>query len=322
MRYLIGILLAAVIAAFGSAAPAQTYPTRPIKLLVSYPPGGASDLIARLIAAPLSQRLGQPVVVENRPGANGNVAGEAAAHAEPDGYTLMLGPSAVFAINPHLYAKMPFDPLKDLVPIASLVQNELVLTANTKISAGMDFKAFIEYARKAKPPLFYASIGIGSEHHLAMELLKRAAGIDMTHVPYKGGGPAALGVIAGNVAAMFGGGSVVHLVKSGQLHALAVSGPTRSKVLPDLPTIGEIYPGYDVTLWQGLFAPAGTPAPVIARLQQEAAAVRVLPEVVQKLAAAGAGEPWVLTPAAFAARIRADNAKFGKVIESIGAKVD
>ncbi len=322
MRHPFGLLVAGALAAFAAPASAQTYPTRPIKLLVSYPPGGASDLIARLIADPLSQRLGQPVVVENRPGANGNVAGEAAAHAEPDGYTLMLGPSALFAINPHLYARMAFDPLKDLVPIASLVQNELVLTANTKISAGMDFKAFIEFARNARPPLFYASIGIGSEHHLAMELLKRAAGIDMTHVPYKGGGPAALGVIAGNVAAMFGGGSVVHLVKSGQLHAFAVTGPTRSKVLPDLPTIGKIYPGYDVTLWQGLFAPAGTPAPVIARLQQEAAAVRVLPRVAQKLAAAGAGEPWVLTPAEFAARIRADNEKFGKVIESIGVRVN
>ena len=154
-----------------------------------------------------------------------------------------------------------------------------------------------------------------------MELLKRAAGIDITHVPYKGGGPAALGVIAGNVAAMFGGGSVVHLVKSGQLHGLAVTGSERSKALPDLPTIAEFYPGYEVTLWQGLFAPAGTPAAVVARLRQEAAAARVLPEIEQRLAAAGAGEPWVTTDSEFAARIRADNEKFGKVIATIGAKV-
>jgi len=321
MRQLIGILLAAVLAAFAAPAPAQTFPTRPLKLLVAYPPGGASDLLARLVAEALAKRLGQPVVVENRAGANGNVAGEAAAHAEPDGYTLLLGPSSVFTINPHLYAKMQFDPLKDFVPIASLVQNELVLTANTQLTAGMDFKAFIEFARTSKPPLFYASIGIGSEHHLAMELLKRAAGIDLTHVPYRGGGPAALGVIGGSAAAMFGGGSAVHLVKSGQLHALAVTGPTRSKVLPDLPTIAEFYPGYDVTLWQGLFAPAGTPPAVVARLRQEAAAVRVLPEIAQKLAAAGAGEPWVLSNAEFAARIRADYAKFGHVIDEIGAKV-
>lgn len=321
MRHLIGLLLAAALAAIGTAATAQTFPTRPIKLLVSYPPGGASDLIARVFAAPLSERLGQPVVVENRPGANGNVAAEAAAHATADGYTLFLGPSSVFAINPHLYARMPVDPLKDFAPIASLIENELVLAANTKLTEGMDFRGFIALAKKSDPPLFYASIGNGSEHHLAMELLKRAAGIELTHVPYKGGGPAAVGVIAGNVAAMFGGGSVVPLVKNGQLHALAVTGPTRSKVLPDLPTIGEVYPGYEVTLWQGLFAPAGTPAPVLARLQKEAEAVRLMPDVAKKIAAAGAGEPWVMTQAEFVAHIRADNDKYGKVIDSVGVKV-
>ena len=321
MRHLIGLLLAAALAAIGTAATAQTFPTRPIKLLVSYPPGGASDLIARVFAAPLSERLGQPVVVENRPGANGNVAAEAAAHAAPDGYTLFLGPSSVFAINPHLYARMPIDPLKDFAPIASLIENELVLAANTKLTEGVDVRGFIALAKTSDPPLFYASIGNGSEHHLAMELLKRAAGIELTHVPYKGGGPAAVGVIAGNVAAMFGGGSVVPLVKNGQLHALAVTGPTRSKVLPDLPTIGEVYPGYEVTLWQGLFAPAGTPAPVLARLQKEAEAVRLMPDVAKKIAAAGAGEPWVMTQAEFVAHIRADNDKYGKVIDSVGVKV-
>jgi tripartite-type tricarboxylate transporter receptor subunit TctC len=321
MRHLVGILLACALAVFAAPACAQSYPTRPIKLLVSFPPGGASDLIARVVGAALSERLGVPIVVENRPGANGNVAGEATAHAEPDGYTLLLGTSALFAVNPHLYARMAFNPLKDLQPISSLVQNELVLAANTTLTAGMDFRGFIDLARTSHPPLFYASIGNGSEHHLSMELLKRAAGIDITHVPYKGGGPAALGVIAGNTAAMFGGGSVVPLIKSGQLHALAVTGATRSKVLPDLPTITELYPGYEVTLWQGLFAPIGTPTAVVARLRQEAAIVRVLPDVAQKIAAAGAGEPWVASDAEFAARIRADNEKFGKVIETIGAKI-
>jgi len=323
MRPVVRVLFACACALVVLAAPAcaQIYPTRPIKLLVSFPPGGASDLIGRVIGAALSERLGQPIVVENRPGANGNTAGEAAAHAAPDGYTLLIGPSALFAINPHLYARMPIDPLKDLVPIASLVENELVLAANPALTKGMDFRGFIELARNSKPPLFYASIGNGSEHHLSMELLKRAAGIELTHVPYKGGGPAALGVIAGNTAAMFGGGSVVPLIKSGQLHALAVTGTKRSKVLPDLPTIGEVYPGFEVTLWQGLFAPVGTPDVVIERLRKEAAAVRVLPDVAAKIGAAGAGDPWVSTPAEFAAQIRADNEKFGKVIESIGVKV-
>jgi tripartite-type tricarboxylate transporter receptor subunit TctC len=322
MRVAIRVLLACwALAALAAPAAAQTYPSRPIKLVVSFPPGGASDLIGRVIGAALSERLGQPIVVENRPGANGNVAGEAAARATPDGYTLLLGPSALFAINPHLYARMPIDPLKDLLPVASLVENELVLAANPTLTAGMDFRGFVDLARKSQPPLFYASIGNGSEHHLSMELLKRAAGIDLTHVPYKGGGPAALGVIAGNTAAMFGGGSVVPLIKSGQLHALAVTGARRSKVLPDLPAIAEVYPGYEVTLWQGLFAPVGTPDAVVERLRREAAIVRVLPEVAQKIAAAGAGEPWVATDAEFVAQIRADNEKFGKVIETIGAKI-
>jgi tripartite-type tricarboxylate transporter receptor subunit TctC len=322
MRHLIGLLLVTALVTLPAQASSQSYPTRAIRLLVSYPPGGASDLIARVFAAPLSERLGQPVVVENRPGANGNVAAEAAAHAEADGYTLFLGPSSVFAINPHLYARMPIDPLKDFAPIASLTVNELVLAANTKLTEGMDFRGFIALAKTSDPPLFYASIGNGSEHHLAMELLKRAAGIELTHVPYKGGGPAAVGVIAGNVAAMFGGGSVVPLVKSGQLHALAVSGPTRSKVLPDLPTIGEVYPGYQVTLWQGLFAPAGTPGPVVARLEKEANAVRLLPDVAAKIAAAGAGEPWVTTRPDFVAHIRADNEKFSRVLDSIGVRLE
>ena len=248
MHRLIGRLVAIAVAAaasaafmnvvFTGAAWAQAYPVRPIRLLVSFPPGGAADIVARAVGLPLAARLGQPVVVENRPGSNGNLAGELVAGANPDGHTLLLGPSALFGINPHLYAKMAIDPLKDLLPVASVVSNALLLAANPKLGP-LNFRDFVEFARRAKSSLFYASIGNGSEHHLAMEMLKQTARIDLTHVPYKGGGPAALGVMGGDVAVMFGGGSVASLVQSGELRGLATSGRRRSPALPDLPSISE-----------------------------------------------------------------------------------
>jgi tripartite-type tricarboxylate transporter receptor subunit TctC len=322
----IGRVIAAVVvlgasAAFTGAAWAQPYPSRPIRLLVSYPPGGAADVVARAVGLPLAARLGQPVVVENRPGSNGNLAGELVAGANPDGHTLLLGPSALFGINPHLYAKMSIDPLKDLLPVASVVSNALLLAANPKLGP-VNFRDFIEFARRAKPPLFYASIGNGSEHHLAMEMLKQTARIDLTHVPYKGGGPAALGVMSRDVAAMFGGGSVASLIKSGELRGLAISGRRRSPELPDLPSIAEVYPDYEVTLWQGLFAPIGTRADVVARLRTELNAVLGQSDVMDKLAAAGSGDAYITTQAEFAARIRADYDKYGKVIADIGLKVE
>jgi len=322
MRHLMRLILAGAIAALATGALAQSYPTRPIRLFVSFPPGGAADLVARIIGQPLSLRLGQPVVVENRPGANGTLAGDLVAKSVPDGHTLFLGPSALFAINPHLYPKMPLDPLKDLVPVASVVSNALVLAANPTLAKDKDFRAFVAAARAASPALFYASIGNGSEHHLAMELLKQQAGIDLTHVPYKGGGPAAIGVIGGDVAAMFGGGSVYPMVQSGQLKGLAVSSAKRSVQLPDLPAIAEVYPGYEVVLWQGLFVPVGTPPAILERLRSEVGATRALPEVAERLNAGGVGEPMVTTPDEFVARIRSDHDAFGKVIKSIGVRVD
>jgi tripartite-type tricarboxylate transporter receptor subunit TctC len=321
MRSLIRLVLAALAAMLVTAAAAQPYPSRPIRLLVSFPPGGAADIVARMVGQPLSARLGQPVVVENRPGSNGNLAGELAARATPDGYTLLLGPSALFGINPHLYSRMPIDPLKDLLPVASLVSNELILAANPSLTAGKNFREFVALARATKPSLFYGSIGNGSEHHLAMELLKQQAGIDLIHVPYRGGGPAAIGVMAGDVAAMFGGGSVAPLVQSGKLRGLAVSGPKRSAVL-DLPAIAETYPGYEVTLWQGLFAPVGTPDAIVARLHSEANAILAQGDFAEKLAAAGSGDPYVTTPADLAARIRSDHARYGRLIKAAGVAVD
>ena len=321
MSHAIRLGVAALLVMAPIAAAAQTYPNRPIKLMVSFPPGGAADLVARLVGQPLSARLGQPVVIDNRPGANGNIAGDLVVHAPPDGYTLLMGPSSLPVINPHLYAKMPFDPLKELLPVATVAANSLTLTANPSLPV-KNFRDFVALAQRTAPPLFYASIGNGSEHHLAMELLKLRAGINLVHVPYRGGGPAAIAVMAGDVSSMFGGGSVAPLIQAGKLKGLAVTGQRRSRLLPELPPIADVYPGYEVTIWQGLFAPLGTPPELVERLREEVTAILAQPEFGEKLAAAGSGDPYVTTPADFAARIRSDYARYGKLIKDAGLAVD
>ena len=300
---------------------AQNYPSRPIRMNVGFPPGGAADIVARVVGQSLSVRLGQPVVIENRPGAGGNVAGEATAKAAPDGYTMMHGPDNLFMANPHLYAKMTFDPLKDLVPVSSLISNQLVLAVHPSVPAN-NLREFVELARKTKPPLFYASIGNGSQHHLAMEILKQHVGIDLTHVPYRGGGPAGIALLAGDISAMFGAGSIVPVIQSGKARGLAASGAKRFALMPELPTINEVYPGYEVLIWHGLFVPAGVPQPIMERLRAEVTEVLKEPDVVKRLATSGSGEPYITTPEEFTARIRGDNEKYGKVIRSIGAKLD
>jgi tripartite-type tricarboxylate transporter receptor subunit TctC len=323
MRGAIRCVVTMVVAIFGAGiAAAQTYPNRPIRVIVAFPPGGATDIVARAIGAPLGERLGQTIVIDNRPGSNGTIAADLAANSAPNGYTLLHGFDSLFSINPHLYTRMTVDPHKAFVPIASTISNQLVLAVNPTVVPVKDFREFIEFARRAKPPLFYASIGNGSQHHLAMELLKRQAGIELTHVPYKGGGPAGIAVVAGENAAMFGGGSVVPFIKSGKLKGLAVSSLKRSPVLPELPTIAEFYPGYEVNIWHGLFAPVGTPQAIIDKLRTEVNAVLAMPEVGQRMVATGSGEPHISTPEEFAALMRRDYELYGKIIKEIGLKVD
>ena len=310
----------AMVAAAASAALAETYPSRPVHLYVSYPPGGASDIIARLLAQPLSEKLGQPVVVENKPGSGGNLAGDLVAHAAADGYTILLGPSNLFTINPHLYKKMSFDPMKDLVPIATVVANQLLLVVNNKVPANT-FQEFIALAKKSNPPLFYASIGNGSLHHLAMEMLKQDAGVNITHVPYRGGGPAGIAVLAGDVSAMFGGGSVFNMVETKQVRGLAVTSRKRVAALPNLPSISEFYPDYEADIWQGVFAPAATPQPIVDRLRKSLDEVIAMPDFAAKLAKTGSGEPYPTSLKEFAARIHRDSDRFGKIVKNADLKL-
>jgi tripartite-type tricarboxylate transporter receptor subunit TctC len=300
---------------------AAQYPSHPIRLLVPFPPGGGPDLVGRILAPKLSEGLGQPVVVENRVGSNGNIAGEAVAKSPADGYTLLVGNDSLFVINAHLYKQMPIDPLKDLAPVASLVSNGFFLAVNPAVPA-KSLPEFVEYARKADPPIQYASGGNGSQHHLTMERLKTRAGFKAVHVPYKGGAPATTATVAGEVAAMMSGTSTAGQIRAGRLRALAFTGPQRSRALPDVPTVAEFYPDFVMVQWYGLFAPAGTPEAVVARVRAETNKALVLPDVREKLANAGGVEPWITTPEEFAAEMKSEFATYGKLVKELGAKID
>jgi len=304
-----------------AAAAWAQYPSRPIRLLVPNPPGGATDTIARVVAPRLGEALGQPVVVENRPGSNGNLSSELAARAAPDGYTLLLGQDSQIVISPHLYANLPVDTLRDLAPVATLVTTQMVLSSNPALPV-KNLQEFLEYARRANPPLAYASIGNGSQHHLTMEMLKTRAGIELIHVPYKGGGPATIALLAGEVPVMFGGNSVTGHIKAGKLRGLAVAGKKRSATFPDLPTLGEFFPGLEVTAWIGIFTAAGVPAPVLSRLHGEINRLLSGADMREKVRGVGGLEPFISTPEEFAALIRAEYAKYGEVVKAVGAKID
>src|SRR2546427_1394124 len=308
-------------AALFSVASWAQYPLRPIKLIVPIPPGGAPDISARVIGQRLSEWAGQPVVVENRPGSNGNIAMDLVANSTPDGYARARRADSMIPITRHVYRERQTDPLKALAPFASVVSNQGVLSVTPSVPV-KNFREFVEHARQARPPLAYASGGNGSIHQLAMEMLKQRASIDLIHVPYKGGTPAATATVAGEVAAMFSGTSSAPQIKAGRLRALAVTGSQRSALFPDLPTISEFYPGYEVTIWLGLFAATGTPEAVLAKLHAEVNKVLAETETRSRLNAAGGLETYVTTAAEFAALIRRDYEKYGKLVRDVGVKVD
>jgi tripartite-type tricarboxylate transporter receptor subunit TctC len=317
---MVRLAIAAVLCLAAASAYAQ-YPSRPIRLLVPNPPGGATDTLARLVAPKLGEALGQPLVVDNRPGSNGNLASELTAKAPADGYTLYLAADAQIVIGPHLYASMPVDPLKDLAPVATLVSTQMMLVMRPELPAS-NLQEFIALAKKTMPPLPYASIGNGSQHHLVMEMLKQRAGIDLLHVPFKGGGPAMTALLGGQVAAMVGGNSVSGQIRAGKVRALATAGKKRSSAFPDVPTLSETFPGLEVTPWLALFAPAGVPAAVLEKLRAEIGRLLANEDMRGRIRQLGGLEPFVTTPEEFSARLRAEDARYGEIIKAVGAKVD
>lgn len=315
------ISIALLIATAAPGAPAQS-PNQPIKILVPITAGGGPDLAARIIGPRLAEHLGRPVVVENRVGANGNIAGQIVAQSVPDGRTLLLATDSLIVINRQLYKKMPFDPLKDLAPVTTVTSNEFVLSVNPSVPA-KTFPEFVEFARRAEPPLAYASAGNGSQHHLLMEMLKARAGIELLHVPFKGGAAAVAATVAGDTMVTFSGGaSTAPHARAGTLRALAGSGPRRSEAFPNVATVGEFYPGYEGMIWSGLFVAAGTPASLVARLRAEMHKILAEPDVKDKLNKSGGLQPYITSPREFAEIIRRDSEKYAKVVASIGLTMD
>ena len=317
-RLIVGLLILGVAAqAFG-----QTYPAKPIRLVVPFPPGGAVDFYARVMQQPLAEALGQPVVIDNKAGASGMVGTEIVAKSPPDGYTLLLGNIAALAINVGIYAKMPYDPLKDLTPIVRTVDVNYVLVVHPSVPA-KNVAELIAHAKSNPGKLSYGSAGSGSLPHLGTELFKAQTGTDMLHVPYKGGGPMVTDLLGGTVqVAIADQANLMPHAQSGKLRALAVATSKRSPNAPDLPTIAESgLVGYDATAWQGLVGPAGLPPEVVRRLNEAFNRVMATPAVREKLLGGGL-EPIGGTPEQFARFIAAEITKWTKIAKDVGAKVE
>jgi tripartite-type tricarboxylate transporter receptor subunit TctC len=312
-----------LLAVFLSAsALAQVYPSKPIHLIVPFAAGGGNDNVARLLGKRLADGFGQPVIVDNRPGAGGVVGAELAAKSPADGYTLFLGGVGSHAINPNLIDKLPYDPIRDFAPVALLAQAPLVLAVHPSVPA-RTLAEFVAYARKNPGKLNFASNGNGSSSQLAAVMFASMAGIEMVHVPYKGLAPALADLLSGQVQLMFS--SVVAIlphIRAGKLRALAVTGKKRLAQLPDAPTIAESgFPGYEASSWYGILAPAGTPREIVTKLNAELAKALEQPEVRNSLLAEGA-EPAGGSPEAFAAHIRAEKERLGKVIRDAKIRLE
>lgn len=321
-RRLAALPLALLMFALPLAANAQAYPNKPIHLIVPYPAGGATDVMARAIATKMAAALGVQMVVENRTGAGGNIAAGAAARSAPDGYTLFFGATGPLAVNPALYEKLPFDPAKDFAPIGMVGLMPLFVTVPVTLRVN-SLKELVALAKSKPRTLNYASSGVGGTTHLAMELLKSHAGMEITHVPYKGTAAGVADMLGGTIDAMFDAWPTTgpH-VKTGKLRFLAVGTAQRSALEPQVPTVAESgFPGFDLSVWYGLLAPAGTPTDIIAKLSAETAKVMASPELKERFAALGM-EPLSSTPEQFASHIRSETTKWAKVVRDSGAKAE
>jgi tripartite-type tricarboxylate transporter receptor subunit TctC len=319
MTRLRATLAACLVIAGTGLAMAQEYPARPVRLIIPFPPGGSNDVVGRLIATKLGDRLGKQVVVDNRSGAGGVIGTEVAAKSPPDGYTLLVI-SMAHAVNPWLY-KLGYDPINDFAPVGLLAKGANVLVVHPSLKV-TNVAELIALAKKQPGDLQYASAGIGSFQHLGAELFKLMAGVDMLHVPFKGGGPALVDVVGGHTKVMFS--SMVQTVPhihSGKLRALGTGGLERAAVLPDVPSIAETVPNYEAVNWWGIVAPVGTSQAIIDKLNTELEAVQKSPEVLKQFAAEG-GEPVPMKPAVFGAFMVSEMDKWGKVVKQGGIKAE
>ncbi len=318
----IRIACALALCVIADCAFAQAYPNQPIKMIVPFTAGGTTDILARTIGQKLGDALHQPVIVENRPGAGGNIGADAAAKAKPDGYTLLMGTIGTQAINASLYAKMPYDSARDFAPITLVAVVPNVLLVHPSVPA-KNVAELIALAKSKPGELNFASTSTGGSPHLSGEMFKQMAGVDIVHVPYKGSAPAITDLLGGQITLMFDNlPSGLPHVKAGKLRALGVTSARRSPAAPDIPTIAESgVPGYEVDSWFGILAPAGTPAHIIARLNTEIVKILQMPDVNERLAEQGA-QPVGGTPQQFAEHIRKETAKWARVVKASGAKAD
>jgi tripartite-type tricarboxylate transporter receptor subunit TctC len=313
--------VAVLAALFGPAAVAQTFPAKPVRIIVSFPPGGAADAIARAVQTPLQEALGQPVVVENRGGANGNIGAEAVVKSPADGHTLLMSSGGTVSINPHL-ARMNFDPVKDLLPVASAARVLVFLEINPSKVPASNAREFLDHLKKNPGRMSFGTPGTGSSPHLAAEMMKSMTGTFATHIPYRGAAPVMTDLLAGQIDFTFDPGIGLQHVRNGRLKLLAVGSPKRSPLFPEVPTLDEVgLKGFDADSVFGFYAPAGTPPDVVARLNREINRALNLPAVKDRIAGLG-GEALPLSPAEFGAKVAADSQRFGVLIKERGIQGD